>query len=108
MFKINSNDGCSKLFRHQAECIAKNLSEIRYIIYNACISSSNLTNLEISQAVFILVCNQKIIIIIVGIISVSGCMGTRNPGFGNPQYGEEMGLRQEEQGFSSFFAKLLA
>ena len=32
---------------------------------------------------------------------------TRNPGFGYPQHGGEMGLRQVEQGFSSFFAKFL-
>ena len=37
--------------------------------------------------------------------SNSGGMGTQNPGFGYLQYNGEMGRRQVEQGFSSFFAK---
>ena len=37
----------------------------------------------------------------------SGETGTRNLGFGYPQYCCEMGWRQVEQGFSSFFAKCL-
>ena len=36
--------------------------------------------------------------------NISGRMGTRNPSFGYPQNRGEMGLKQDEQNFSSFFA----
>ena len=39
-------------------------------------------------------------------VGASDRSGTRNPGF--RKFPKEMGLRQIEQGFSSFFAKFLA
>ena len=39
---------------------------------------------------------------------ISERLGTQNPGFGFLECNWDMGLRQVEQGFSSFFAKCLA
>ena len=41
-------------------------------------------------------------------VCISGGTGNRNMIFGYPESVEKLGLRQVEQGFSSFFAKCLA